>query len=135
MGINDKIKLAKPATWLTENLSESEIKSYVDLAKISVMIEHCRLERKMTQSEFAEYIGVSQGMVSKWESREYNFTIKSLNEICVKLDISFSILIEKSDLYLNYKVVSWSSDAIKNRQNKNEWIKDINENSMMGAIA
>ena len=69
----------------------------------------------MTQSEFAEYIGVSQGMVSKWESREYNFTIKSLNEICVKLDISFSILIEKSDLYLNYKVVSWSSDAIKNR--------------------
>ena len=63
MGINDKIKLAKPATWLTENLSESEIKSYVDLAKISATIEHCRLERKMTQSEFAEYMGVSQGMV------------------------------------------------------------------------
>ena len=39
MGINDKIKLAKPATWLTENLSESEIKSYVDLAKISTTIE------------------------------------------------------------------------------------------------
>ncbi|MCH5279935.1 MAG: helix-turn-helix transcriptional regulator [Lachnospiraceae bacterium] len=28
----------------------------------------------MTQLEFAKHMGVSQGMVSKWESREYNFT-------------------------------------------------------------
>lgn len=41
----------------------------------------------MSQKEFATYMGVSQSMVSKWESREYNFTTKALNEICKKLNL------------------------------------------------
>lgn len=37
------------------------------------------------------YECVSQGMVSRWESREYNFTIKTLNEICQKLNLHLQL--------------------------------------------
>lgn len=46
-----------------------------------------RLNRNMTQKQFAEFMGVSQGMVSKWESGDCNFTLQSLVHIAAKLDI------------------------------------------------
>lgn len=49
---------------------------------------------KMTQKEFAEHIKVSQGMISKWESGNYNFSIKTLAEVAEKLDM---------ELYINLK--------------------------------
>ena len=39
-------------------------------------------------------MGVTQGMVSKWESRDYNFTIRSLNEICEKLELDLCVELE-----------------------------------------
>ena len=41
----------------------------------------------MTQKEFAKKLNVSQGMVSKWESEDYNFTIESLAQIAEKIRI------------------------------------------------
>lgn len=49
---------------------------------------------KMTQKEFVEHIKVSQGMISKWESGDYNFSIKTLAEVAEKLDM---------ELYINLK--------------------------------
>lgn len=46
---------------------------------------------KMTQKEFAEHIKVSQGMISKWESGNYNFSIKTLAEVAEKLDMELYI--------------------------------------------
>lgn len=69
-------------------MSKSDIKTTVELAKISAKIEMCRLDMGMTQKEFAAYMGVSQGMVSKWESREYNFTVKHLMKF-VKIEIIY----------------------------------------------
>lgn len=48
----------------------------------------------MTQKEFAKHIKVSQGMISKWEGGDYNFSIKSLAEFAEKLDM---------ELYVNLK--------------------------------
>ena len=44
----------------------------------------------MNQKQFASFMGVSQAMISKWESGEYNFTINTLNEICDKLGLDFN---------------------------------------------
>ncbi len=88
MGIAEKLANAKSTTWLSEGISDVEVKSIVQLAKISAKIERYRIEKGMTQKEFATYMGVTQGMVSKWESRDYNFTVKTLNEICDKLGLS-----------------------------------------------
>lgn len=46
-----------------------------------------RIKRGMTQKKFAEFMGVSQGMVSKWESGDCNFTLQSLVHIASKLNI------------------------------------------------
>lgn len=95
MGITEKLARAKETDWISEGFSEAEVKTLIELAKISARIERCRIDMQMTQKEFADYMGVTQGMVSKWESREYNFTIKTLNEICQKIDLELSVSLEK----------------------------------------
>ena len=96
MEVAEKLANAPKSNWITEGLSDSDIKTTAELAKISGQIERCRIEMHMSQKEFAAYMGVSQGMVSKWESREYNFTIKTLDEICEKLNLILSIELEKN---------------------------------------
>ncbi len=105
----ERITSGREASWLTEGLSEAEIKTTVELAKISARIELCRLEMGLTQQEFAKYMGVSQGMVSKWESREYNFTIRSLNEIGRKLDLDLFINLSKPCKKTDFKIVKWTN--------------------------
>lgn len=121
MGIAEKIAKAKETTWLSEGLSEAEVKTTVELAKISAQIERRRLDMHMSQKEFAEHMGVSQGMVSKWESREYNFTIKSLNEICQKLDLKFNISFDSLYAKTDYKIVEWNQDYIVRSKRKSKW--------------
>lgn len=47
-----------------------------------------RIKRGMNQKEFAKFMGVTQGMVSKWEKGDCNFTLQSLVNIATKLGIS-----------------------------------------------
>ena len=63
----------------------------LDLTSISKKIEEKRLSMDMSQAEFAKYMNVCQSMVSKWESGSYNFTIKSLREICHRLDLDLNL--------------------------------------------
>ena len=116
MGIADKILNAKKTDWLTEGLSEAEIKTTVELAKISARIERCRLDMGMTQKEFADDMGVTQGMVSKWESRDYNFTIKALNEICEKVDLELSVSMEKPIAKSGYALIQWDTETFKRKK-------------------
>ena len=46
-----------------------------------------RVKRNMSQKQFADFMGVSQGMVSKWERGDCNFTLQSLVHIAAKLNI------------------------------------------------
>ena len=127
MGIAEKIAGAKNATWLTEGLSDPELRTIVELAKISARIEKSRLDLGMTQAEFAAYMGVSQSMVSKWESREYNFTIRTLNEICQKLHLELLVNVgsvcEKND----YKIIKWDNEVITNSRNDYKWLNRLPE--------
>lgn len=125
MGITEKIANAKKTNWLSEGLSETAIKSIVELAKISAQIEKCRRELGMNQKEFAKYMGVSQGMVSKWESREYNFTIKSLNEICSKVNLSLYVSLEKNCMKNDYIILKWDEDKVSKKNKTNSWIKRL----------
>jgi len=118
MGIAEKLLSAKKADWVSEEFSDAEVKTIVELAKISARIERCRIEMGMTQQEFAEYMGVSKGMVSKWESREYNFTIRTLNEICQKIDLELSVSLEKPCEKSDYKVVKWDTEKIERNKRR-----------------
>lgn len=125
MGVMEKIANAKKSSWIAEGIPEAELKTIVELAKISAQIERCRLDLNMTQIEFARYMGVSQGMVSKWESRDYNFTIRSLNEICQKLNLTLSVNITKDCLKNEYTLPRWDEEKSKQAGTMKNWFGNL----------
>lgn len=81
---------------LFENsLSAADVLSSKAQAQICDAIIKERLKRNMTQKEFAAFLHVSQGMVSRWESSDYNFSINKLAEIAALLDLDLDIRMEK----------------------------------------
>ena len=54
---------------------------------ISAEISVRRHKKGMSQKDFAEYMGVSQGLVSRWEKGDCNYTLETLIKIASKLDI------------------------------------------------
>lgn len=71
---------------------EEVIRAMLD-AKISSDITRIRIARGLSQKDFAEQIGVTQGLVSRWESGDSNYTIATLAKIAAAcgLDIRISI--------------------------------------------
>ena len=59
-----------------------------------------------------------QKFISKWESREYNFTVRSLNEICQKLNLKFNISFDSLCAKTDYKIVRWDRDYIAKNKKK-----------------
>ena len=108
MNISELAKTAKTTSWLSQGMTEEEIKKIKLLAMIASNIELRRKEMRLNQKEFAKRMGVSQGMVSRWESGEYNFSVSTLQDICQKLDLEFEPVFLDKNYYQEeqYKVVS-----------------------------
>lgn len=85
------LKLSDAFVQLAEQFTVADVTAARLQAKIATVIVKKRLELGMTQKEFAEKLQVSQGMVSKWESEDYNFTIESLAHIAEKLELQLDI--------------------------------------------
>jgi transcriptional regulator with XRE-family HTH domain len=90
----------------TGSLSKAQIKASYIISDISSKITIERCNRDMTQKEFAKYMGVTQGMVSKWESGDYNFTIESICNILEKLDLDCNFEIFKDNIMDNVQDIS-----------------------------
>ena len=133
MSLRDKIANAEKTNWVTAGLKKHEVKTIAELARISAKIELARLDLNMTQKEFAAYLGVSQGMVSKWESREYNFTIESLNEICDKLGLDCTVTIEKPNKRTR-SLSEWKREKISGKRTQKK-LPYTDETQYGGAIA
>lgn len=72
---------------LADSLSRSDIIEITLSNKIVCAIMQYRVEKGMSRKDFAEYMGVSPATVSKWESGDYNFNIKTLSQLCEKLEL------------------------------------------------
>lgn len=84
--------------WLTKGLTEEQLEEERVLAIISAKICLIRQSLGMDQKTFAKKTGVSQGMVSRWESGEYNFTFSTITKICAALGYRFEPqLVEKEE--------------------------------------
>lgn len=68
---------------------------YSILGDISIAIVNFRAEHELTQGRLAELLGVSQAMVSKYESGDYNFTLQTLNHVCHILGLKMNMTIRK----------------------------------------
>jgi len=84
---------------LFDDLDETDIIASNLLSKISLKIAKYRLENRLTQKDFADFLDVSQSMVSKIESEDYNYTIKMLVRIFSKMKIKFDIVFSDESTY------------------------------------
>ena len=80
---------------LFSELTDSEKELNKIKASIACTFMQCRLDLGMNQKDFAVKLGVTQGMVSKIESGDCNFTLERIFNLCNKLDLCFKPVIEK----------------------------------------
>ncbi|MGV8147072.1 MAG: helix-turn-helix transcriptional regulator [Alkaliphilus sp.] len=94
---------------LVDELANGELEEEFELddilTDISFKIIDYRMENNLTQKQLADKLAVSQAMVSKLESGEYNPTVELLFKISKKLDWKFGIVLEESE-----KTQIWSLD-------------------------
>jgi transcriptional regulator with XRE-family HTH domain len=64
------------------------------LYNISMMIFDYRIQNNLSQKGLAEKLGVTQAMVSKLESGQYNPSVEQLWKISKKLNLKFAISLE-----------------------------------------
>ena len=97
-GLEDLLELFGDAVTVSDIIASNV------LGKISASIAQKRIQSNMTQKEFANYMCVSQGMVSKWEGGDYNFSIRTLADIAEKLDMDLTINLDfkKRDIQVKH---------------------------------
>lgn len=79
---------------LFESLRESERTANRLKAQVAIAILKKRKEMSMTQSEFASYLNVTQGFVSRLEAGEFNLSIEKICNLCEKLDLQCDFKIQ-----------------------------------------
>lgn len=67
------------------------------LYDISMKIFDYRISKGWTQKQLAEKLGITQAMVSKLESGEYNPTVEQLWKISKKLGWSFALIFKEKE--------------------------------------
>lgn len=127
MGLDEKIASAKESTWLKDFYTDAEWEKLRVCAGISVEIEMARMNLGMNQKEFAKFMGVSQGMISKWESGDYNFTIEALARIGSKLGRSVESFLATKETS-KYTLYTKADDSLKKQPTEAVFIGLIDRN-------
>lgn len=115
-----EMKFEKMIEKLADCLQNSDVIAAEQQAKIATTIMKNRIDRHMNQKEFAEFMGVSQSMISKWESEDYNFTIESLAKICDKLNLELEVEMKPHN-------------ASKEQYGKTKW--NVSSGMIVGGVA
>ena len=80
---------------LTSSISDNELLLSIYQSDIAAAIISKRISMNMNQTEFAKHLGVTQGLVSKWESGDSNFTLKTLVDLAQKLSLKLTVKLEE----------------------------------------
>lgn len=92
---NNEKALGEFLTHFEGIISKADVYSSKVNADVSIALIKKRAQLGMNQKQFADFMGVTQGMISKWENGGYNFTVRAIAEICEKLGCTFDIVIEE----------------------------------------
>ena len=87
----DKNRTKELISSMSENMAAEEMMLSSLQALIAAEITMKRHELGMSQAKLAGLMGVSQTLVSKWESGETNFTLKTLVQIASILGIEMEM--------------------------------------------
>lgn len=76
--------------------------------KISIALFDYREKNRLSQKKLAEKLGVTQPMVAKLESGDYNYTIEQLWKIATKLN--FRLNIDFEEMVMEYSTYEDTND-------------------------
>ena len=87
-------------------------------------IKAFREERKLTQEQVAEALGISFQAVSSWERDEYNPDTDKLIRLAEVLGVSVSALVEEKQRFFKTKetIYDWVKDPAKKLRNENQML-------------
>ena len=80
-------------------MKKTETKEIVKSTEFANTIYRIRQERKLTQKDLGEIIGVSDRTISKWENGTTVPDLCQIRNICRKLEISPSLLIKSEKIF------------------------------------
>lgn len=111
---NKRNKLILENAWnLVDELDGGELDDEFELddilTDISFKLIDYRIGNNLTQKQLASKLSVSQAMVSKLESGEYNPTVELLFKISKKLEWKFEIILEKPGKMQIWNVFSFAN--------------------------
>lgn len=108
--MDSKKDLIKNPWDFINELASDEVKENFELDEILVNISlkliNYRINKNITQKELSRRLDVSQAMVSKLESGDYNPSIEQLWKISTKLEWRFGIVFEEPTIETNI----WDTD-------------------------
>jgi len=108
--MNMSKELLKNPWDLIEELASDEAKENFELddilVGISLKLINYRINNNITQKELANILGISQAMISKLESGDYNPSIEQLWKISKKLGWKFEVVFEDTAQETNI----WDTD-------------------------
>lgn len=82
-------------TALTENLSDEDIQLSIIQSELAAAIVRKRMALNMTQSEFANHLGIMQSQVSKLEKGEINSTLRNLIHLANVLNLNLTVRLDR----------------------------------------
>lgn len=92
----------RPAIDFINEFTDDETKEKFELDDllydISMKIFDYRMENDLSQKNLAEKLGVTQAMVSKLESGQYNPSVEQLWKISKKLNLKFTVSLEPKEV-------------------------------------
>ena len=101
----------------------------MDQQKIGKFIQERRKEKKLTQLELAEKLGVSNRTISKWETGKSLPDYSTFNDLCNELDISINELLSGEKLnkenYQKKLEENFVSTIDYNNKKRNKKIRNI----------
>lgn len=114
---------------LSDELSAEELMLASLQGLIASEITIKRHEAGLSQKDFAKRMGVSQGLVSKWEAGENNYTLSTLVKIALALNIDMQVpyVLDKPKIYT-------SKDSIIYLPGTNGWDTEYYENGSYHSV-
>ena len=114
-------------------IDEDDIVSAQILSKLSSKIVKYRLDNNMNQKQFATFLGVSKAMISKIESKDYNFTIRKLVELCNKMNLYLDVDIRNEQQKAPHKYfimnMKKNEEVIESNKNIEKGFSNFEKNS------
>ncbi len=71
------------------------------LDEFSLQLVNYRIDHKLNQTELAHELGITQPMISQYESGTNNITVKRLCEICERIGVRVRLHYEDADNHLS----------------------------------